>query len=721
MNQLVNVSMQDGAAGIAVVTVDHPPVNTLSRDVRAGLKAAFESLRGRADVKAVVLACAGKTFLSGGDMREFETGILVPGYHEVLRLIEDSAAPVVAALHGTVMGGGVETAIACHYRVAAAGTRLGLPEITLGIIPGAGGTQRMPRLIGLAPALDMMLSGKPMTAAEAAQAGLVDTVVEGDATAAAIAYARELAAAGKGPRRTRERAIDGGGQAAEIVAARRAEAAKTMKNRNAYNVLCDAVLAAVELPFDAGIARERELSDQVERAVEGRAFRHLFFAERELRRIPGLSAEVKPRAIARVGIVGAGTMGGGIAMCFANAGIPVTLLDAKQEALDRGLATIRKNYERSVSRGSLSAAQRESRLALITPALDYAALGDADLVVEAVFENMTLKKDIFAKLDAVAKPGAILGTNTSTLDIDEIAAVTRRPQDVVGLHFFSPANVMRLLEIVQCARTAPDVVATALDIARVIKKVGVVAKVCYGFIGNRMMDPYGREAERCLLEGATPEEVDGALEDFGMAMGILAVYDLAGVDIGHLTRVERAHLLPKDPGFYRPSALLTERGWLGQKSGRGYYRYEGGKRAPDAEVVAMIRAEAARLGVPQRKPSRQEIQERCLYALINEGARILEEGVALRASDIDIVYTAGYGFPRYRGGPMFYADTVGLRAIRDRIAAFGKTLDPQYWQPAPLLDALADAGASFAQWQTQQQQTQQQQTQQQAERKGQSS
>jgi 3-hydroxyacyl-CoA dehydrogenase len=694
MSELVSVSMQ---GDIAVVTVDSPPVNTLSRDVRAGLKAAFESLRGNAAAKGIVLACAGKTFLSGGDMREFETGVQEPGYHEVLRLIEDSAVPVVAALHGTVMGGGVETALACHYRVAQQGTKLGLPEITLGIIPGAGGTQRMPRLIGLEPALDMMLSGKPLSAADAAKVSLVDTAVDGDVTAAAVAYARELVAAGKGPRRTREMPVAGADRVGEILAARRAQLGKAFRNRNSPHVLLDAVQAAVELPFDAGIARERELSNQVERAVEGRAFRHLFFGERELRRIPGLPADVKSRKVAKVGIVGAGTMGGGISMCFANAGIPVTIVDAKQEALDRGLATIRKNYERSVARGSLKPEQLEQRMALIQPTLDYAELGDADLVIEAVFENMKLKKEIFAKLDAAAKPGAILGTNTSTLDIDEIAAVTKRPQDVIGLHFFSPANVMRLLEIVQCAKTAPDVVMTALDIAKTIRKVGVVAKVCYGFIGNRMMDPYGREAERCVMEGATPEEVDAALEEFGMAMGILAVYDMAGVDIGHLTRVERAHLLPKDPSFYRPSAMLTERGWLGQKSGRGYYRYEGGKRTPDPEVVAMIREEAARLGVPQRKPSRQEIQERCLYAMINEGARILEEGVACRASDIDIVYTAGYGFPGYRGGPMFYADTVGLKAIYDKIVEFRRTLDPQYWQPAPLLERLANAGASFAQ------------------------
>jgi len=698
MSELVSVSMQ---GEVAVVTVDSPPVNTLTREVRAGLEAAFESLRGRAGVKAVVLACAGRTFLSGGDMREFETGVQAPGYHEVLRLIEDSPVPVVAALHGTVMGGGLETAIACHYRVAEAGTKLGLPEITLGIIPGAGGTQRLPRLIGLDPALEMMLSGKPLSAAEAAKVSLVDTAVAGDVTAAAVACARELVASGKGPRRTREMSVEGREKAGEIIAARRAQLGKAFRNRNSPHVLLDAVQAAAELPFDAGIARERELSSQVERAVEGRAFRHLFFGERELRKIPGLPAGVQSRPIGKVGIVGAGTMGGGIAMCFANAGIPVTIVDARQEALDRGLATLRKNYERSVSRGSLKTEEMERRLALIQPTLDYAALRDADLVIEAAFENLALKKEIFAKLDAVAKAGAILGSNTSTLDIDEIAAVTQRPQDVIGLHFFSPANVMRLLEIVQCAKTAPEVVMTALDIAKTIKKVGVVAKVCYGFIGNRMMDPYGREAERCVLEGATPEEVDGALEDFGMAMGILAVYDMAGVDIGHLTRVERAHLLPKAPGFYRPSAMLTERGWLGQKSGRGYYRYDNPerKRTPDPEAIAMFAEEAKRLGVPQRKPSKQEIQERCLYAMINEGALLLEEGIALRASDIDIVYTAGYGFPRYRGGPMFYADTVGLKAIYDKILEFRKVLDPQYWQPAPLLEKLAKAGSSFAQWQ----------------------
>ena len=388
-------------------------------------------------------------------------------------------------------------------------------------------------------------------------------------------------------------------------------------------------------------------------------------------------------------------------MCCVNAGIPVTLVDAAQNNLDRGLATIRKNYQRSVERGSLKPEQMEQRLALITPSLDFGALTQADLIIEAVFENLALKKEIFAKLDAVAKPGAILGTNTSTLDIDEIAAETKRPQDVIGLHFFSPANVMQLLEIVQAGKTAPDVVVTALELAKRIKKTGVVAKVCYGFIGNRMMDPYGREAERCVLEGATPAEVDSALEQWGMAMGILAVYDMAGVDIGHLTRLERAHLLPKDPSFYRPSALLFERGWIGQKAGRGYYRYDGAerKRTPDPEVIAMLADEAKRLTIPQRHPDALEIQQRCLYAMINEGALLLQEGIALRASDIDVVYTAGYGFPRYRGGPMFYADTVGLKTVYEGILAFQKELDPQYWQPAPLLKELALSGSSFAQWQ----------------------
>jgi 3-hydroxyacyl-CoA dehydrogenase len=699
MGQVVGTSIDDG---IALVRVDQPPVNAMDRHVRAGLKDAFTALRGDGAVKAVVLACAGRTFIAGADIKEFDTGMAEPGFHEVLRLIEDMPVPVVAAVHGTALGAGTEVALACHYRVAAETAAFGLPELSLGIIPGAGGTQRMPRLIPFDAAADMMLSGRPLPAAKAKELGLVDKVVAGDVAEGAIAYAKELIAAGKGPRKTREQKPVAADKAADVLADRRAQVAKTMRNRQSPLKLLEALQAAAELPFDQGLEVEKKVSASLEQAPEARALRHLFFAEREVSKIPGLSADVKPRTVERIGIVGAGTMGGGIAMAFANAGLPVTIVDAKPEALDRGRATIARNYERSVKRGRFTQAQVDAWIGSMTMTLDMGALAEADLVIEAVFENMDLKKEIFKKLDAVAKPGAILATNTSTLDINEIAAVTKRPQDVIGLHFFSPANVMRLLEIVRADKTADDVLVTALALARKARKVGVVARVCYGFIGNRIMDPYGREAERCVLEGATPREVDAALEDFGMAMGILAVYDLAGIDVGHLTRLALGKAFDKDPTFYRPSAMLTERDWLGQKSGRGYYRYEDGKRIPDPEVVAMLHAEGKRLGVPQRKPDAEEIRERCLYGMINEGARVLEDGIALRASDIDVVYTSGYGFPRYRGGPMYYADTVGLKKIYDRILEFQRTLDPQYWQPSALLEKLAKSGSTFTQWQAEQ-------------------
>lgn len=696
MSKVVSFSI---SSDIAVVEIDNPPVNAMDRAVRAGLKEVFSELNSRAGIAAIVLGCKGRTFVAGADIKEFDTGMAEPGFHEVFRLIEDCPRPVVAAVHGTALGAGMEVALACHYRVVEQNGRFGLPELSLGIIPGAGGTQRLPRVVSLEHALDIMLSGKPVSAATACEFGLADAVVSGGVIPGAIAFARGLIARGADPRRTREQAVKGAENAQDILAAKRVQVAKTMRNRQSPLGLIDAVKAAVELPFEEGLKIEIEQSKKLEQATESRALRHLFFAERDVRKIPSISSAVTPRRIGCVGIVGAGTMGGGIAMCFANAGVPVTIVDATQANLDRGLATIRKNYERSVARGSLNAQQVEQRLGLITPTLDYGALANADLMIEAAFENMALKKDIFRKLDGIARAGAILATNTSTLDIDEIAAVTKRPQDVIGLHFFSPANVMQLLEIVQAGKTAPDVLATALDVTKQIKKTGVVAKVCYGFIGNRMMDQYAREAEHCVLEGATPEQVDGALEDFGMAMGILAVFDMAGVDIGHLTRVERKHLLPNDPTFFRCSAMLTERGWLGQKSGRGYYRYDADrKRIPDPEVIDMFWAEGKRLGVAQRTPDRKEIQERCFYAMINEGARVLEEGVALRASDIDVVYTAGYGFPRYRGGPMFYADTIGLKVIYDRILEFQRLLDPQYWTPSPLLEKLASTGSSFAQW-----------------------
>ena len=697
MDEIVSCSVVDN---IALVKIDNPPVNAMDQAVRAGLNKTFSELKNRSDIAAVVLACAGRTFVAGADIKEFDTGIRSPGFHEVLQLIEDSARPVVAAVHGTALGAGTELALACHYRVAQQDARFGLPELSLGIIPGAGGTQRLPRLIPLDSALEMMLSGKPLTASTAHELGLADALAPGDVTEAAVAFARDLIARGAGPRRTREQPTKGTANLEAILREKRAHIAKTMRNRQSPLALLEAVKAAAELPFTEGLKVESEQSRILVQATEARALRHLFFAEREARKIPTISSAEKPRPIGRIGIIGAGTMGGGIAMCFANANIPVTIVDTSQANLDRGLGTIRKNYERSVTRGSLKPEQLDQRMALITPTLDFSALSAADLVIEAVFENMALKKDIFGKLDAIARPGAILGTNTSTLDIDEIAAVTRRPLDVIGLHFFSPANVMPLLEIVQARQTAPDVLMTAMDTAKLIKKTGVVAKVCYGFIGNRMMDPYAREAEHCLLEGATPEQVDSALEDFGMAMGILAVFDMAGVDIGHLTRIERKDLLPDDPTFYRCSAMLTERGWLGQKTGRGFYRYDNAerKRTAEPETVEMFWAEGKRLGVERRAPDRRQIQERCFYAMINEGARLLEEGIALRAGDIDVVYTSGYGFPRYRGGPMFYADTIGLKVIHDRIREFARTLDPQYWTPAPLLERLARAESTFGKW-----------------------
>jgi 3-hydroxyacyl-CoA dehydrogenase len=697
MGEIVSYSLDDG---IAVVRIDNPPVNAMDRSVREGLDKAFTELGSRKDVKAVVVGCAGRTFVAGADIKEFDTGIAEPGFHKVLRLIEDSPVPVVAAVHGTALGAGTELAMSCHYRVAERNGRFGLPELSLGIIPGAGGTQRLPRLVALDRALDIILSGKPVGAEAARDIGLADAVVDGDVAAGAVAFARDLVAKGAGPRRTRDLPVKGAGTADEMFAQKRAQVAKTMRNRQSPLALIDTLQATAKLPFDEGLKIESEQSSKLERATESRALRHLFFAEREVRKIPGVTADVKARAIRKVGIVGAGTMGGGIAMSFANIGVPVAVLDVKQEFLDTGFSRMRKNYERSVSRGSLKAEQADQRMGLITPTLNEKDLGDADLIIEAVFENMALKKNIFRKLDQVAKVGAILGTNTSTLDIDEIGAVTSRPQDVVGLHFFSPAHVMPLLEIVQTKKTAPDVIATALDVARQIRKTGVVSQNSYGFIGNRMMDPYAREAEHCVLEGATPEEVDGALEDFGMAMGILAVFDLAGVEVGPSTRRERKHLLPKDPGFYRCSDLLVERGWLGQKTGRGYYRYDnpGHKRTPDPEANEMFWAEGQRLGVERRNPSRKEIQERCFFSMINEGALLLEEGVALRAGDIDVVYASGYGFPRYRGGPMFYADTVGLKVIHDRLLEFKRILDPQYWTPAPLIAKLAADGSTFAEW-----------------------
>jgi 3-hydroxyacyl-CoA dehydrogenase len=688
----VSVQLDDG---IAVITIDSPPVNAISTAVRRGLQAATEQLATDAGVKAVVLLCAGRSFMAGADISEFG-GSLKPELREVLTQFESLPQPVVVGLHGTALGGGVEVALAGHYRLADRGAKIGFPEITLGIVPGAAGTQRLPRLIGADNALRLFLDGMPVGAVEAKALGLIDEIVDGDLRAATLAYARKLVAEGRGPRRVSELSV------APLPDARIAEI-RTQARRQHKGVITPeldilAVRASWELPFDRGLAVERAISEGSLLTSESRAMRHLFFAERAVTEVPGIGRSDAPREIERLGIIGSGTMGGGIAMAFANAGVPVTLIDVDRAALDRGLATVRRNYDTSVKRGRMTPADVGQRMGLLQSSTDYGALRDVDLVIEAVFEDLALKKKIFTELDRVCRPGAILATNTSTLDINRIAAATQRPQDVIGLHFFSPANVMRLLEIVRTDTTANDVVATAFALARKIRKIGVLSKVCFGFIGNRMMDPYAREAERLVLEGAMPAQVDGALEDFGMAMGILAVFDMAGIGVGVSVHQSNADKYPPDPAYYQADFALYEAGREGQKNGKGYYRYEGRERIDDPAEIEILRARAATLAVPQRTHTEQEILERCLYPLLNEGLRVLEEGVAVRASDIDVVWTSGYGFPRYRGGPMFYADTIGLKTLLDGMVKYRNEFGPMHWEPAPLLLRLVNEGRTLAQW-----------------------
>ena len=679
---------------IAVVTVDNPPVNTINAAVRAGLAAAVAESSARPGVKAAVLLCAGTTFFSGADIGEFAGPPKEEEYRRLFNAIENLPFPVLAAMHGTVMGGGLEIALACHFRIAAPGTRFGLPEITLGIIPGGGGTQRLPRLIGVEKTLELVIDARPVDAAKAVGLGFVDAIVAGDLRAAAIAHAKTLTA----PRRTGEMKVDPATATEAIVARFIEQAKKQYRNRQAPLTAIEAVRASAKLPLDKGLDYETELVNGAKATVESKALVHVFFAERETRRVPGIPADVSPRPIKKAAIIGAGTMGGGIAICFANAGIPVTVLDASQEGLDRGLAVVDSTYAGMVKRGRISAEDKARRMALIAGSLDYGAVRDADVIVEAVFESPELKKQILAKLDAVAKPGAVLATNTSTLDIEDLATAVTRPQDVIGMHFFSPANVMPLLEVVRTSQTAPDVIRTVMDLARPLRKTPVLAKVCYGFIGNRMMEGYAREAERMVLEGATPRQVDSALEEWGMAMGILAVFDMAGIEVGVNVHKSNADKYPPDPAYYQADFAIYEAGRLGQKNGKGYYRYEGRDRIDDPEAIAILRERAKALGVPQRSHTPQEIVERCLYPLMNEGIRILEEGVAVRASDIDVVWTSGYGFPRYRGGPMFYADTIGLKTLLDGMSKYRAQFGPMHWEPAPLLVKLVQAGKSLAEW-----------------------
>ncbi|MCH7815612.1 MAG: enoyl-CoA hydratase/isomerase family protein [Proteobacteria bacterium] len=684
---------------IGVISVNHPPVNALAQVVREGILNAVTAAQGDAS-EAIVLRCEGRTFIAGADITEFGKPPKEPGLAAVLAAIENSNKLVIAAIHGTALGGGFEVSLACHYRCAIASAKVGLPEVKLGLLPGAGGTQRVPRIAGVKAALDMIASGNPIAADKALDMGLIDEIVEeADLQAGAVQYAKDLVESGAPLRRIRDITIDAATIEPGFFDNARKQLARRARGQIAQDKIVSCIEAAVELPMDKGLQRERELFLELVTSPESAAMRHIFFAERQAAKIKGLAKDTPVREINKVAIIGGGTMGGGIAMCFANVDIPVVMVEINDEALQRGLNIIRKNYKITVQKGKLDADKMEDRLGLITGTTDYADIADVDLVIEAIFENLELKKEIFAKLDSVCKPGAILATNTSYQDVNAIAEATSRPQDVLGMHFFSPANVMKLLEVVRGEKTADDVLATSMKIGKKIGKVCALSRVCYGFIGNRMLGGYGREAQLLLMDGCTPTQVDSALESFGMAMGPLAMGDLAGLDVGYKARQGRTDL-PDDPKLYRMGNLLVEMGRHGQKTGSGFYKYdaETRKRISDPEVEAMIKQEAAKLNVEQRDISDQEILQRCFYPLINEGARILEEGIAQRPSDIDVVYVFGYAFPVAKGGPMHYADQIGLKNVYDKICEFRESYGEQYWQPAPLLKQLAEAGKTFAEW-----------------------
>lgn len=673
---------------IAVVTVDNPPVNALKHEVRAGLAEALRQARGDGTIKAVVIACAGRTFFAGADITEFGKPPQPPSLHEVIAAIEGMPKPVIAALHGTAFGGGFELALACHFRVAVPTARVGLPEVKLGLLPGAGGTQRLPRLVGPEKALRMIVTGDPIGASEALAVGAIDEIVEGELAAAAIAFARRAAAEGRPLTLVRDREDkligEGFADAAE-------ELTRRLRGREAPAACVEAVRNAIVLPFEEGLKREAELFRKLVTGDQSRAQRHIFFAEREAAKVTDMPEATKPRPIARGAVIGAGTMGGGIAMCFANAGIPVTIVETGRDLLQRGLDRMAGNYRTTVARGGLDAAEMERRMGLISGVTELDAAGEADVVIEAVFEEMDAKKRVFADLDRLAKPDALLATNTSTLDVDEIARSTARPDHVLGMHFFSPANVMRLLEVVRGAQTSFDALATAIALGRRLGKVPVTVGVCYGFVGNRMLARRSVETERLLLEGALPQQIDAAVTGFGFPMGPCAMMDLAGLDVGWRIRQGRGeHALIED--------ALCDAGHFGQKTGKGYFRYEAGSRTPlpDPEIEKIILETSSRLGINRRPIAEEEIVERMVLPMINEGARILEEGIAARPGDIDVIWVYGYGWPVWRGGPMHYADRLGLMHIRDRLRVYADRSDDGTLRPAPLLERLAAEGRGFA-------------------------
>jgi len=686
LTSMVDYNVEEG---VAVLTLNNPPVNALSQGVRQGLKEGVEKALADDSAQAIMVFCEGRTFIAGADISEFSSGPMEPNFHAVLSTMDASPKPIVAAIHGTALGGGLETALCCNYRVAVSSAKFGLPEVNLGLLPGAGGTQRLPRVVGVEKTLAMVTSGVPIGAAEAHQLGLVDQLVEGDLRAEALAFAKDKAAQGGSHPRVRDNddKLQSAKDNPEIFAATRKMLARKTRGFLApeYNIRC--IEAAVNQPFDEGLKTEGKLFAELMSGPQSQAQQYFFFSERQAGKVPGLSDDAKELPVAKVGVIGGGLMGGGISMNFANVGVPVTIVETNQEALDRGLATIRKNYENTARKGRLTEEAVEQRCGLIQGTLDMADLADCDLIIEAVFENMAVKKDIFTRLDAIAKQGAILASNTSALDLNEIASVTSRPESVIGLHFFSPANVMKLLEVVRGEKTSDDVIKTSMALAKRIRKVAVLVGVCPGFVGNRILFPRQIEASKLALEGAPIEQVDKVLFDFGFPMGAFQMGDLAGLDLGW----DKDNSNPMDV-----KDRLCELGRRGQKTAAGYYDYDEKRMPTPAPVTAELFAGvAAAQGVTQGDISDEEILDRCLLPMINEGAKILEEGIAVRASDIDVTYVYGYGWPVYRGGPMHYANSMGLDKVLAKIRHYHESTGDDFWAPSPLLVSLAEQGKRF--------------------------
>ncbi|MEF7616768.1 3-hydroxyacyl-CoA dehydrogenase NAD-binding domain-containing protein [Aquincola sp. MAHUQ-54] len=682
---------------ILLVTVDNPPVNALGVAVRRGLAAAMDAAESNAAVSAVLIVGAGRNFIAGADIREFGLPPQPPALPDVCNRIEACRKPVIAAIHGAALGGGLEVAMGAHYRIAVASAKLGLPEVQLGLLPGAGGTQRTPRLVGAAAALDMMLTGRHVGAAEALKLGLIDRLAQSDDTLAeGLAYAQELLASGAGPRRTRDAAglADRDASRAAIEAAR-ADTAKKSRHLFSPHRIVDAVQAALDKPFDEGQKLERQFFLQCLDSPQRAGLIHAFFAEREVVKIPEAAA-ARPRPFKTIGVVGGGTMGAGIAVAALDAGLPVTMVERDDVSIARGRANVEKVYDGLVAKGRMTAEAKAAVMARYTGSTDYASFADVDLVIEAVFEDLEVKKAVFAELDRVCKPGAVLATNTSYLDIDAIAASISRPQDVIGLHFFSPANIMKLLEIVVPAKVSADVVATAFELAKKLKKVPVRAGVCDGFIGNRILAVYRQAADHLMEDGASPYDIDAAVRNFGYPMGPFQVSDLAGGDIGWATRKRKAPTRDPKARYVHVADRICERGWFGQKTGRGWYLYPQGARTgqPDPEVLAIVDEERKKAGITPRSFTEEEILRRYMAAMINEGANVVHQGIALRPLDVDVTFLYGYGFPRFRGGPMKYADTVGLPQVLADIREFAKE-DPLFWQPSPLLVKLVEEGKTF--------------------------